>query len=262
MDLRTVYERARDADARKPPSACVVAFNAKVDAPTADTIMESIVETVAAARIHSRPRNRSTIRPLQTQQSHPHRPDPKVRHPPKITSATRQRQFEIKVFDDGSVVLAQPYLSRQIRPDDLVPRLQRTPPSTAASTSRPQPNTTRQLDDLLFAWYVNIHVRSNGVVIAQKRPNPRRRHRRTRPRRRRRTSRRTKRKPNTRATKPSRAPSLASDGFFPFPDAIHRHQRHGIAAIVQPGGSRQRLRRHRRMQLHPNRHVILAGAVF
>jgi phosphoribosylaminoimidazolecarboxamide formyltransferase/IMP cyclohydrolase len=32
---------------------------------------------------------------------------------------------------------------------------------------------------------------------------------------------------------------LASDAFFPFEDSIHRAHDAGIAAIIQPGGSRR-----------------------
>ena len=32
---------------------------------------------------------------------------------------------------------------------------------------------------------------------------------------------------------------LASDAFFPFEDSIHRAAEAGIAAIIQPGGSRR-----------------------
>ena len=32
---------------------------------------------------------------------------------------------------------------------------------------------------------------------------------------------------------------LASDAFFPFPDSIHRAAEAGIAAIIQPGGSKR-----------------------
>ncbi|MGH9489536.1 MAG: bifunctional phosphoribosylaminoimidazolecarboxamide formyltransferase/IMP cyclohydrolase, partial [Terriglobales bacterium] len=30
---------------------------------------------------------------------------------------------------------------------------------------------------------------------------------------------------------------LASDAFFPFPDSIEEAARHGITAVIQPGGS-------------------------
>lgn len=33
--------------------------------------------------------------------------------------------------------------------------------------------------------------------------------------------------------------SLASDAFFPFPDSVETAARSGIAAIVQPGGSKK-----------------------
>ena len=32
---------------------------------------------------------------------------------------------------------------------------------------------------------------------------------------------------------------LSSDAFFPFPDSIHRAADAGVAAIIQPGGSRR-----------------------
>jgi phosphoribosylaminoimidazolecarboxamide formyltransferase/IMP cyclohydrolase len=32
---------------------------------------------------------------------------------------------------------------------------------------------------------------------------------------------------------------LASDAFFPFPDSVEVAARHGISAIVQPGGSKK-----------------------
>ena len=32
---------------------------------------------------------------------------------------------------------------------------------------------------------------------------------------------------------------LASDAFFPFPDVVELAAEHGIAAIVQPGGSKR-----------------------
>ena len=34
-------------------------------------------------------------------------------------------------------------------------------------------------------------------------------------------------------------PHLASDAFFPFPDSIHKAAEAGIAAIIQPGGSKK-----------------------
>jgi phosphoribosylaminoimidazolecarboxamide formyltransferase/IMP cyclohydrolase len=30
---------------------------------------------------------------------------------------------------------------------------------------------------------------------------------------------------------------LASDAFFPFPDGVEEAARHGVTAVIQPGGS-------------------------
>ncbi len=37
----------------------------------------------------------------------------------------------------------------------------------------------------------------------------------------------------------ARGAVLASDAFFPFPDSVERAAEAGIAAIIQPGGSRK-----------------------
>lgn len=90
--------------------------------------------------------------------------------------------------------------------------------------------TEEQINDLLFAWKVVKVVKSNAIILA---------------------------KDNTTvgigAGQMSRVDSteiatrkagdkvkgsvLASDAFFPFPDSIEVAHEHGIAAIIQPGGS-------------------------
>jgi phosphoribosylaminoimidazolecarboxamide formyltransferase / IMP cyclohydrolase len=86
-------------------------------------------------------------------------------------------------------------------------------------------------DDLRFAWTVVRHVKSNAIVVAKAR-----------------------RLLGVGAGQMSRVDSveiainkagergragvLASDAFFPFPDSIHRAAAAGIAAIIQPGGSK------------------------
>jgi phosphoribosylaminoimidazolecarboxamide formyltransferase/IMP cyclohydrolase len=96
--------------------------------------------------------------------------------------------------------------------------------------------TSRELEDLLFAWRVNLHVRSNGVVIArngqtlavgtgeQDRVGA------------------VQQAVHKAATKYKGTESLegavmASDGFFPFRDAVDAATDRGITAIAQPGGS-------------------------
>ena len=38
---------------------------------------------------------------------------------------------------------------------------------------------------------------------------------------------------------PATGAVLASDAFFPFDDSVHRAAEAGVAAIIQPGGSRR-----------------------
>ncbi|MDI3280839.1 MAG: bifunctional phosphoribosylaminoimidazolecarboxamide formyltransferase/IMP cyclohydrolase [Bacillota bacterium] len=84
--------------------------------------------------------------------------------------------------------------------------------------------------DLLFAWRVVKHARSNAIVVARRkqtlgigagqvnRIDP-------------------TRYALARAGEAARGAVLASDGFFPLPDVVEAAAEAGIRAIVQPGGS-------------------------
>jgi phosphoribosylaminoimidazolecarboxamide formyltransferase/IMP cyclohydrolase len=86
--------------------------------------------------------------------------------------------------------------------------------------------------DLLFAFKVCRYVKSNAIVIARRGTTvglgmgqPSRVD----------SCLTAFRKAGTRA----RGAVLASDGFFPKPDSIALAKKHGIRAIIQPGGSIQ-----------------------
>ena len=88
----------------------------------------------------------------------------------------------------------------------------------------------RELDDLLFAWTVCKHTKSNAIVYA-----------------------RDKQTVGVGAGQMSRVDAvkigamraqlplersvMASDAFFPFRDGIDEAAKHGIVAVMQPGGS-------------------------
>ena len=90
--------------------------------------------------------------------------------------------------------------------------------------------TEKEIDDLLFAWSVCKHTKSNAIVYA-----------------------RDKQTVGVGAGQMSRVDSvklgamraqlpvagsvIASDAFFPFRDGIDEAAQHGITAIIQPGGS-------------------------
>jgi phosphoribosylaminoimidazolecarboxamide formyltransferase/IMP cyclohydrolase len=87
-------------------------------------------------------------------------------------------------------------------------------------------------DDLRFAWTIVRHVKSNAIVVAKGRTLL-----------------------GVGAGQMSRVDSveiairkaaergrggvLASDAFFPFPDSIQQAAAAGVAAIIQPGGSKR-----------------------
>ncbi|MCH7960145.1 MAG: IMP cyclohydrolase [Candidatus Hydrogenedentes bacterium] len=233
MDLKTVYQRARDADAQAAFGS-VVGFNTTVDAATAEEIMQTIVEGVAAPGYDDealaifndfdRFKRNKAIRIVKL---------------PELTSLPRFLDDgtdvrEIKVFDDGSLILATPYLSRVKSTDDLVAASNEHPKKGSIETTRAA--TQRELDDLLFAWYVNIHVRSNGVVIAKNGQT---------------LAVGTGEQDRVGAVQQAIFKAqkkysgdesidgavMASDGFFPFRDAIDAATAAGITAIIQPGGS-------------------------
>ena len=87
-----------------------------------------------------------------------------------------------------------------------------------------------EMRDLLFAWHVCKHVKSNAIVLAKNGATV-----------------------GIGAGQMSRVDAvelsikkslgresgsvMASDAFFPFPDSVEEAAKHGITAIIQPGGS-------------------------
>lgn len=114
--------------------------------------------------------------------------------------------------------------------------LLQTPDAESASdlkTVTSRGPSERELEDLLFAWNISKHVKSNAIILA-----------------------RDGRTIGIGAGQMSRIDStriaimkagdaglevkgtvLASDAFFPFRDNVDMAARHGVTAIIQPGGS-------------------------
>ena len=92
------------------------------------------------------------------------------------------------------------------------------------------------MQDILMAWYVNISVRSNGVVIVKNGGT---------------LCVGTGEQDRVGAVEQAivkfndkyggketiKDAVMASDGFFPFPDGVEKAAAAGIVAIIQPGGS-------------------------
>lgn len=232
--IKDVYLKARDCD---PQAAfgSVVAFNVSVDIATAEEIMQTIVEGVVAPAFdegvleifndNARFKRNKHIRIIKVSD---------MKTLARYVGDDTHGLKEIKVFGDGSLLLSDPYLTKIRATTDLEP----------AALNHPKKGDIKidvlpdaqQLEDLVFAWYVNIHVRSNGVVICkngqtlcvgtgeQDRVGAV-------------AQALDKFKLKYKGSESLKGAVIASDGFFPFRDSIDVIAAAGVTAIVQPGGS-------------------------
>jgi len=232
QDLKNVYVRARDADAVAAFGGTVV-FNTRVDANTAREIMATVVEVVAAPDFDD-----EALEVFQDYETYKMNKEIRVIRLPNLESLPKwvgeAAAPTIKTLSDGSIVVAETLLTAIRSGSDLV----------VASTEHPSHGkfaiekfpTADQIDDLLFSWYVNLSVRSNGVVIAKNGVT---------------LAVGTGQQDRVAAVRQAIAKArekfggdetiegsvLSSDAFFPFRDSIDACAEAGIVAIVQPGGS-------------------------
>jgi phosphoribosylaminoimidazolecarboxamide formyltransferase/IMP cyclohydrolase len=90
--------------------------------------------------------------------------------------------------------------------------------------------TKEQIKDMLFSWKVVKHAKSNAIVFAKDNVTVGI------------GCGQTSRVDSTliavrRAGDRAKNAVMASDAFFPFPDSVEEAVKHGISAIIQPGGS-------------------------
>jgi phosphoribosylaminoimidazolecarboxamide formyltransferase/IMP cyclohydrolase len=194
------YRRALATD---PLSAFggVVAFNRPVDEAAARAIVEIFTEVIIAPGYEESAlevlREKKNLRVLRGVSS-----DPGL-------------GLEYKQISGG--MLVQTRDTHQLQPADLRVVTRREP-------------TESEISDLLFAWTVCKHTKSNAIVYV-----------------------RDKQAVGVGAGQMSRVDSvklaamraqlptagsvLASDAFFPFRDGLDEAAKHGITAVIQPGGS-------------------------
>lgn len=232
QDLRTVYVRARDAD---PVAAFggVAIFNTKVDAPTAKEIMTTVIEVVAAPDFDD-----EAVAIFNDFETYKMNKEIRVIRLPNITSLPKwvgePAAPTIKTLMDGTLVVADPLLTKVKGADDLLPaNTEHAKQGKVDIKTLPSPG---QIDDLLFSWYVNLSVRSNGVVIAkngvtlavgtgqQDRVTAVRQAI-------------AKAREKFRGDETLDGAVMSSDAFFPFRDSVEAAADAGIKAIIQPGGS-------------------------
>ncbi|MFV0361243.1 bifunctional phosphoribosylaminoimidazolecarboxamide formyltransferase/IMP cyclohydrolase [Tropicimonas sp.] len=211
-NLAEAYSRAFDCD-RTSAFGGIVALNRTLDAETARAIVEIFTEVVIAPEITPEAAEifaaKKNLRLLRTGGL----PDPRA-----VATTFRQVSggFLVQDKDTGFVT-----------PDDLKVMTKRAPDES-------------ELRDLLFAWKVAKHVKSNAIVYVRdaatvgigagqmSRVD---------------STRIAARKSGDMAAdlglaQPlTRGSVVASDAFFPFPDGLLTAAEAGATAVIQPGGS-------------------------
>ena len=198
-----IFIKARETD---PISAFggVIGFNRKVDVDTAEEILKNFVEAVIAPgydeealKLFSGKKNIRVMKMLEE------------------TSIGRRRVFDLKRVGGGLLVQDKDTISHNA--------------ATLKVVTKKQPNA-KEMSDLLFAWVVAKHVKSNAIVYARgsetlgigagqmSRVD-------------------SSRLAVEKAHQTLKGSVMASDAFFPFRDSIDTAAKSGIAAIIQPGGS-------------------------
>jgi phosphoribosylaminoimidazolecarboxamide formyltransferase/IMP cyclohydrolase len=199
----SALEAYRRALATDPVSAFggIVAFNVPVDEAAARAVTEIFTEVIIAPDYDNAAlevfRQKKNLRVLRCW------PDP------------HRQTVEYKQISGG--MLVQTNDNHRLTRDDLKVVTKREP-------------STKEIDDLLFAWAVCKHTRSNAIVYARDRQTV-----------------------GVGAGQMSRIDSvkiaamrtqlpiegsvMASDAFFPFRDGVDEAAKNGIVAVIQPGGS-------------------------
>lgn len=246
--LKEIYKNARDADARSAFGSVVV-FNRKIDEETATEIASTFVEGVAAPGFSKEAfeifEGKKNLRLIVFDH---------LDKIPKYIDDDTTGLFDIKMMPTGRLVLQKPYLCSIKTKDDLVFQPFVTDESEVEHKVSRIPDE-QELDDLLTSWYINLGIRSNGVVIVkngvtlavgsgqQERVGAVEQ-----------AIMKAYQKAMDRAgieydtinlsdsisklsENPLQGAVLSSDGFFPFRDSIDLISSHGIKAVIQPGGS-------------------------
>jgi phosphoribosylaminoimidazolecarboxamide formyltransferase/IMP cyclohydrolase len=201
-DLATAYERAFAADSMSAFGG-IVALNQPIDAATATAMTKTFLECIVApgcdAAAQAILSKKGNLRVLLLAD---------LRAGPKVAPKAIAGGVLVQTVDDAT--------------DD---------PSQWTVPTERKP-TTAELEELLFAWRVVKHVKSNAIAITKNRTTL-----------------------GVGAGQMNRVGAvdialrqageaatgaiLASDGFFPFDDSVRTAAAKGIGAIVQPGGSKR-----------------------
>ena len=197
-NLEEAFDKAFAADSLSAFGG-IIALNRKVDASTARKMAEPFMEVIIAPDYED-----EALEILRTKKNL------RVLSMPLASKST----WRLRTVTGGFVIQEE-----DNDPQEL--------PMQVVTTVSPKPE---QVDDLIFAWKVVKHVKSNAIVVVKdgvtlgvgagqmNRVG-------------------AARIALEQAGEKARGAVLASDAFFPFKDTVELAAQYGITAIVQPGGS-------------------------
>jgi len=204
------YDRALRTDA-KSAFGGIVAVNRKCDADTADAVVDSFKEVVVAPGYTD-----SALDVLREKKN--------------------LRVLDVGPLGDGDDRFSERFTEKPIVGGRLIQERDRQSPAAAdLDVVTEREPTDEQLETMVFAWKTLKHVKSNGILFA--------------------TGTETvgvgmgqvsrvdavtlaaMKAEKDAEGKSAEGAVMASDAFFPFPDAIEEAAEAGIEAVIQPGGS-------------------------
>jgi phosphoribosylaminoimidazolecarboxamide formyltransferase / IMP cyclohydrolase len=197
--LAEAYRRAFEAD---PVSAFggVLAFNREVDEETAAEVAKLFVEAIAAPSFAE-----AALEILKKKKN------------VRLVRVKNSDAAELTIKSISGGFLAQTADSATVDASLLQAKTKRMP-------------TAEEIEAMLFGWKVAKHVKSNAIVYARagqtvavgagqmSRVD-------------------SVKVGAMKAVLPLAGTVVASDAFFPFPDGVEEAAKHGVTAVIQPGGS-------------------------
>ena len=251
--LEDIYVKARDADARSAFGSVVV-MNRPLDKPTADAIMSTYVEGVAATGYEE-----GTLDILGRKKDIRAILFSNLDKMPRFVGDDIEGLYDLKVLPTGRIIVQKPYLSSIREPEDLVldPLVRKKDKETGEEITYvvERDPKDQEIKNLLIAWYINTGVRSNGIVFVKNGVTAAV------------GSGQQERvgaveqaiikayqksmdlegieydpiEGGAEREKLSKSPLegavISSDAFFPFRDSIDIVAKHGVTGVIQPGGS-------------------------
>ncbi len=251
--LERTYVIARDTDPRSAYGSAVV-LNRPIDKATAEAILSTYVEVVAAPSYEE-----GVLGMLNRKDDLRAVVYSNLDKLPKFVGDDTEGLYDLKVLPAGKVIVQAPYLSsiRNFEEDLVIPLVRKKDGVNEIEYVVKRHPTKEQLEDMKIAWYVLLGVRSNGIVIVkdgatlsvgsgeQERVGALEQaivkgYQKAMDRE------KIQYDPLEGALgreKLSKNPledsALSSDAFFPFRDSIDLFARVGGRAIIQPGGSKR-----------------------